>query len=245
MKPLQIAICDNDLEDLQTITEMTKRYIDTMSLSAEINEYTNSELLSKLIKKRNFDLYILDIIMPILNGIDLGRLIRTYDENAMIVYTTSSREFAFDAWEVRAYHYLEKPVLERELFHLLSEIFEIQQAKTQKSITVRTKDGIVPVFIENIMYIENESRRCVYHLSDGSIVTALCNRTSFEEEAEFVNSFPEFIQSHKSFIVNMHYVRELKTEDFLLDNDEMIPISTKKNTIVKKEFLRYLAGGSH
>ena len=70
------------------------------------------------------DLIILDVIMPLMSGMDTARELRMDEQTVPIIFLTSSKEFAVDSYDVNAFHYLIKPVDERKLFHILDEFLE-------------------------------------------------------------------------------------------------------------------------
>ena len=80
-------------------------------------------------QKENYDVLLLDIIMPGLNGIGAAREIRENDRSIPIIFLTSSPEFAVESYRVRAFDYLLKPVNGEELFRSLDNIYALKQSK--------------------------------------------------------------------------------------------------------------------
>lgn len=114
---MKIVVCDDSTEDLAEIGELLAKYKESnANAKFEVVQFTDSSALYEKIQKgRLGDIYILDMIMSDKTGIDIGSLIRNTDERSVIIYITSSDDYALEAYGVRAVRYLLKPVRE-ELF---------------------------------------------------------------------------------------------------------------------------------
>ena len=107
---LRIAICDDMPNELQSLVLLTKQYLSVNSLDAEVTEFSHSDGLLKAIEAESFHLYILDIVMPMLNGLELGKEIRRLDREAQIIYATTEPQFALQAYAASPLNYLIKPI---------------------------------------------------------------------------------------------------------------------------------------
>lgn len=174
---------------------------------------------------------------------EIGKLIRKVDEDAVIVYVTVSREYAFEAFGVRAFSYLQKPVNKEELKETLDRILLMLEKQGGSKLCVHTKDGLANIHTGDIMYVENISRCTVYILKDGRRVTSVCNRGSFEKSVGVLNERPEFVQPHKSYFVNMYCIHAFGAKSILLDDGTQIAISRKRFAETKKTYLSFLADG--
>lgn len=114
---MKLVVCDDSMEDLEKIKGLLAKYTQiNKSVRLETEYFKDSvELYRQIQAKMHSDIYILDMIMSRRTGIDIGTLIRSTDEKSVIIYITSSDDFAFEAYGVHAVRYLLKPVRE-ELF---------------------------------------------------------------------------------------------------------------------------------
>lgn len=238
----EIAICDNDEKDLIQLHDQVTEYLENnQEINGNVESFLSSVELKKRLTEKHFHIFVLDIMMPGINGIELGKIIRGKDEPAVIIYTTSSREFAFDAYGIHALRYLEKPISAGELREAIaSGIQIIRNAEVQK-ISVNTKTGLVTVRADDIIYIENVSRCAVYVLKDGTDIVSTYNRRTFENSIRPLNEHPDFLQPHKSFFVNMGYIQAMQGDTLLLDNGKQIFISRNRVSAAKKRYLKYLS----
>ena len=131
---MKIAICDDDSQELDHIICLLNTYISINNLTGLLSYQTfNSSFdLAEKAPKEKYDLYLLDVIMPCLNGIDLAGSIRSFDKAADIIFLTTSSEFAVESYRIKASNYLLKPLVEKDFFNALDDI--ISQSITDEKI---------------------------------------------------------------------------------------------------------------
>lgn len=239
---LEIAICDNEEADLKLLGQYVTGFLkNNQDTEGNIELFLSSEKLKSRLEEKSFDIFVLDILMPKINGIELGRVIRKSDEEAEIIYTTSSKEFAFDAYGIHALRYLEKPIGPEALEEAMAVAKQAVERNTIQKVNVNAKKGLITVKVNDIIYIENVSRCAVYVLKDGTQIVGTYNRKTFEDSIHPLNEHPDFLQPHKSFFVNMKYIQAIQGGILLLDNGRQIFISRNRAAATKKRYLKYLS----
>ena len=242
---MRIAICDDNINELNKTKTLVQDYYFEKNISCDIICYNDpNDLLIQLNFNigTTFDLYFLDVIMQI-NGIDVAKKIKQIHPEAVIIFTTTSDEFAVDAFGVRAYHYLLKPINIDLLYKCLDDFEENINNKVNKTFSFKTANtSIVNVEINKIAYIESIDRRIVIHLINKDLITGLSLRTKFLDSIPFDYEKHNFISCHSAFIVNMNHIKELKSTFFVLSNDDYVPISSRSYQKVKKTYINYLIG---
>ncbi|MBR1854325.1 MAG: response regulator [Lachnospiraceae bacterium] len=117
---LRIAVCDDDEQQCAEICVLAEQYIIENGITAKVWGFSSAfALLSDVEEKGAFDLYLMDVLMPQMDGIKLGVLLRKTDTAGLIIYLSTAREFALESYEARAFHYLVKPVDRVALFRVL------------------------------------------------------------------------------------------------------------------------------
>ena len=174
-------------------------------------------------------------------GIDLGSQIRKIQGECVIIYITSSYDYALDAYELHAVRYLLKPVDKNKFFEALDYALFCTDMKESPVYLVKTKDGLVPVSHSKIEYIENCSRMLEVHLTDGRLVKSIFMRKAFEEEIGALTEDKAFMQVHKSFLINMSFIRRLESSSVVMESGASIPISRKNAANVKRGYLLFVA----
>lgn len=240
---MKIIICDDSIEDLLKIEKMLMKYrVECPAGAFEIEKYSDAARLYRTLQKRELaDIYILDMIMPQKTGIELGIQIRKAGNGTAIIYITTSDDFALDAYGVHAVRYLLKPVSEKKLFEALDYAFAGVCLKKEPAFLVRTKEGLASLSYSRVAYIENSARRLEVHLTDGELVTSVLLRGTFEDAVRDIARDGRFLQVHKSFLVNLDYVRRVDGDEVLMEKGDKIPVSKAKTANVKKEYLLYVS----
>lgn len=240
---MKIAICDDSIEDLSKIEKLLQKYISLhANTDFQIGKYSDPFRLSREISNRQFaDIYILDMVMTDKTGIDIGRQLRKSGCKSAIIYITFSDEFALDAYHIHAVRYLLKPLNETDFFEAFQYALSCSEIKSSPVYLVKTKDGLVSIPYSKIQYIENVSRTLDIHLTDGTTVKSIFIRTSFDDETADLILDGNFIQIHKSFIINLKYVKQLTPNSVIMESGKVLPVSKTKSAGVKKEYLIYIS----
>ena len=113
---MKIIICDDSIEDLIKIEKLLQKFLESLEdTDVMVEKFTNpSRLYDKISQKELADIYILDMLMKEKTGIDIGSQLRKISNKNVILYITSSDDFALDAYRVHAARYLLKPVREED-----------------------------------------------------------------------------------------------------------------------------------
>ena len=196
---MKICICDDDKRDLAALkASIGQRYGEPVCFD------TPKGLLGEVSDGSRFDVYILDVVMPDINGIALARLLRGMDDAGRIIFLTSSRDYAVDSYEVRAFYYLMKPVKEEKLFALLDSI-DTGIAAAGTPIRIHTRERDILVKPDDIDYIESMMRFPHYHTAQGTFTGLMLHR-SFKEEMAPLLALPAFYLCGASFVLNLSHI---------------------------------------
>lgn len=222
-----IALCDDEDGQRLEIAKLLKEYR-AARLEAKLRETAFSSsgaLLEQVRKTGGFDLYLLDVIMPEQDGIALGLELRELDRGAVIIYLTSSPDYAVESYRTRAFYYLLKPVERERFFAVLDEAMELIQRERGATVPVKTKDGLQMLPVRAIQYGERAERCAVYMLADGSRVRSVTLRGSFKEAVAALLKDRRFVLCSASFVVNLDFVTGLEKCDLYLESGMRIPLS--------------------
>lgn len=224
---MRICICDDDKSMCDNLKEMILQHgihVVTVYHSAE-------ELLFECENQFLFDCVFLDIQMKTMNGIDCARKIREYDKKIGIIFLSAIKDYVFEGYEVNAIRYLLKP-LETEKCHALLDMISESLTKEQQYLLVNK----MKVDCEKILYIESFGHYCTVH-GDKIIET----KSSL---SEICGKLPgNFIQIHRSYVVNLEHVESILKDTCLLEDGSEIPISRSSVKKVNQAFMKFLKGG--
>ena len=240
---MKIVICDDCVKDLQRLERLLQKYRDTAArIHFEVEEFTDAcRLYERILQGDQADIYLLDMIMSEKNGIEIGSLIRQNGGGGVIIYVTTSADFALEAYEVHASRYLLKPVSEEHFFEAMDFALYYQNAEKNPLFPVKTKNGTLSVPYSKIEYIENYSRMLNVFLADGENIKSIFIRKSFDEEIKEISGDRSFLRIHKSFLINMNHVKKLGQGNIIMESGRRIPVSKTRAAEVKREYLQFIS----
>lgn len=238
----KIAICDDDKISLTYIHEVVSDYFkDKSNLSPEITTFSNASML--LASRESFDIYFLDIIMPDIDGIEIAKQLRRIGNSGIIIYLTSSKEFALNAFQVEAFQYLLKPVSKETLHNVLEKALHMVDSNHfnihPKKLAIPTKNGIFTIAFDNLMYIEHLNRELYFHLKNGEVLNSSSHLLTLNSVATKLLPYQEFISPHRAYILNLKYVASVTKTDFVMQNGVKIPIPVRRHKYYKELFMDY------
>lgn len=241
---MKIIVCDDSKEDLAGINGLLAKYKQiNAGARFDVLQFTDSNTLyQKIPEEEHGNIYILDMIMENKTGIDLGSLIRGIDGQSIIIYITSSDDYALEAYHVHAIRYLLKPIREELFFEALDyALADLSKTKKDVMYQIKTKKGLVSIPYARIEYIENYSRTLHIYLTDQSTIQSIFIRKSFDEEIRQLTQDKRFLQVHKSFLVNMDHINQLTPKTIIMESGKDIPVSKAKAADVKKKYLLFIS----
>ena len=217
---LKIAVCD----DTQAFLEATQALIRQWPGRPEgliLKLFSDADALIEAHRTEPFDILFLDVVMPLLNGIQAAAEIRRQDRAVKIVFLSVSAEFAVDSYTVKADNYLLKPVDKQKLFACLDELQE-RIRQTDKSITVKSTAAVHRIRLQDIEYLESQGKRVLLCLTAGGQLLGTEPLYSFEEHLLLEDGF---FKCHRSYLVNIHKIRTYTPKEITMNSGARIPIS--------------------
>lgn len=237
---LKIAVCDDDEASLSMIKHILIAYSKKTNTRMLIHTFEQGEDLLLANQQKRYNIHILDIMMPGMDGISLAKALRHAGDEDFLIFLTSSDEYTKDAYQVDAIHYLMKPVNADKLCSIIDRIKGYIQNIHEESILVHTKQGIQSLSIDQIVYIEHINHVIYFHRLDGSIITSLTSTLTLSEVWDMLGSNPNFFQPHRAYIVNMNHIQSLTKKELLLKNDQIIPIPCRRYATVRDQYTNYM-----
>lgn len=201
--------------------------------------YSPLELLRYTEINGGFDIYFLDVIMPEMSGIKFAERIRERGEKSEIVFLADSREYALDAFSVRAFSYLIKPVSRERLLSELNECLNRIEATRPKPL-IKTSRGIVTLPLSEIIAVEYFDHRLIYHLINGEKIESMYHKQPFDVQTEKLAQTGAFLKISASYLINSQNVREIKSNEFIMRDGSRYKI-TRSYAGAKQKYINGLA----
>ena len=235
---IEIALCDDNGEDVKALEALAGGFAaEHPEFPIRMSVFTSAAgLLKAMEESGGFDLYILDVLMPEMTGIELAERIRSRDGQAEVLFLTVSREYAVDAFAVRASGYLLKPVgkpdFDMEVLRAVSKLTDGKGA----AIAVKTKDGMRRIRVHELIMIESFNHMRMLTMSDGSVLETYA---TLSELSDRLKNLQNFYMPHRAYIVNLDYSIGIRRYELLMSGNRRIPISRRQYSIVRELFSNY------
>ena len=204
-----------------------------------IGEAKNGNEAEQLIHKLNPDIIFLDIEMPGKNGFELLSSLNTLP---IVIFCTAHEEYALKAFDTNSIDYLVKPVkLERleqtvhkihsfqqnltsvQLQQVIQEISQQKKEKKMTSVTVKKKDKIIFIKLEDVSHFEAQEKYVTIHTDQGEELMEQ-SLTKLEEK------LPDyFLRVHRKYIINTHFVKDFQK---YFNSRYLITLKDKQKTTI-------------
>lgn len=225
---LIVSVCDDDATQLGSLRAMLSEWNPTV----RINEYTSAEQFLFSYPDAPCDLLLLDIEMGDMNGMELARKLRSKGDMLPIIFITGYSEFMQDGYDVEALHYLLKPVDKDKLFAVLDRYASRYSADSR--VIFPSGDESVCVNADDIMYLEAFGKKTQITMKDGKDILCTCGLSAAAEKLD-----KGFVSCHRSYLVNIEYIRSISKTEVTLDNGRKIPLSRRLYDSVNKAFISF------
>ncbi len=233
---LNIAIVDDLKLDRERLSADLRSYFARRpDLDMKLTEFESAEQLMEAYQPGAFDVLFLDILMGGLNGIQLAGKLREIDQKVLIIFLTSSPEFAFDAFPVHPFDYLMKPYEYERLEAVLAEVLHALSAE-EPIISIRVPRDTHEVPLNKLVAIESRGHTVEVHLSDGQTLRSIM---TFAEIEKILADDPRFLRCNRGVIVNMDQVLRLDGDVFKMRDGTIFPLRVRNRSALVSKFSQY------
>ena len=216
---VRIAVCDDMEKSVESTVKMIKEWRGEREVT--VVGFTDGVSLAEAHARSPFDIIFLDMVMPIINGIETALQIRKTDSTVRIVALTSSPEFAVDCFDIKASGYLLKPIDRTRFEAVLNELSE-KVLDDAKSITVKCQHSAVRIELRSIEFVEAQGKQVIISLAGARTVVSTEPLYFFENT---LLSSDGFFKCHRSYIVNVARIAAYTPKEITMRSGSRIPIS--------------------
>ncbi len=231
---IYIGICDDEKYMLDHIRTMASRFFRGKNTEAAILEFSCGEELLKY--DGQIDILFLDIQMKGMDGMETARRLRRRKFRGTLIFTTILREMVFEAFEVQAYDYLVKPIDEGAFVRTMERLFaSMQNAAGGESLLVQKgyESRIVPM--RDIVFCEIIDRKIYLHLASSEVVDYYGRIEKLENKLD-----DHFFRCHRSYLINLKYLKSYKNGTAYLEGGKEIPVSRLRGREFSDVVFRYM-----
>ena len=233
---LNIAIVDDLKADADRLYQTVAGW--EPSCAAEIGRiecFSGGEELLARFERGVFHLVFLDICMDRLNGIETAKRLREIDSRVLIVFVTTSDEFAFQAFPVHAFDYIIKPYAAETLHRVLNEAVRLFGV-AEPSFAIRHDRTASDIPASSIVSAVSRGHSVEISLDVGAPINS--SMTFAEIEALF-GADPRFLLCNRGLIINMEHVATVENDAFVMKNGQTWPIRVRGRAQLMEQFAQY------
>ncbi len=234
---IRVAIVDDEAAERARIRECLGCLAEEDHLEFDVEEYP-SGLAFLMGKMSGYDIVLMDVDMPDMNGIETAHQLRKVDQSAVLVFVTNMAQYAVSGYEVDALDFIIKPINRYSFTLKMRRAVSRTAQQTDDVLNVKSGGTLHRVPISSIHYLEVSGHHVTYHTSAGEL-------TEYSTLKEVRQRIPQrgFAQCSQSYLVNLRYVTSISREKIVVDGTEIF-ISRKMRQSFLTAVTEFCGGGS-
>ena len=232
---MKIAVCEDAASDSAKLCAYINDYCKQHCYDGQVVTFETGEALLDAFSPGAFDLIFLDIKLPGISGTEVSQKIRETDRDCSLVFITISEDYMAEGFSVQATGYVVKPIKQETMdrvMHALRRDFE----QGSRLIEIPVSGENIKVFIADLLYAEVYDKYAVFHMQRGKLTT----RVPLDELEARLGGAP-FLRCHRSYIINMNYVDDMRAGDFLMRNGDIVPMRRNGRKEVRMAMAKFTA----
>jgi Response regulator of the LytR/AlgR family len=234
----RIAICDDEEDFICLLGEQVSGVLNEKGVDFEITAFSSGEALLRYINEKSaaFDLFLLDIYMKEINGIDTAKAIRLTNNSSAIIFTTASEQHILSGYEVQALQYLLKPINRKALSAALT--VDLKRRYENRYFVFRSGGMTQKVPYEDIEYLESTLKTVKLVSRQGTFII-------YDQISNIERVLPKlcFCRCHRGFIINLRQVSKLNVQSIVTVCGTSVPIGKTYAAATNRALLNYISGG--
>lgn len=230
------------IEDLPADRQLAAEYLDTYFSSAfpglmiNIDSFSSGEEFLDSFTPRAYDLIFIDYYLNDLSGLETARVIRHTDRQAILIFTTASRDFAVDGYRVKASGYLIKPFTYEQFAETLS-LIDISQLKERQFLEIANGMETIKIIVTDIICCDIAGHYTQIHTKSSGLKRI---RMPFTEMVRLLKPFPEFLSCYRGCLINMNFILRMEDLTFIMEDGERIPFRKKAQAQIMEAYSNFL-----
>lgn len=230
---MKIALVDDDGEHTKQLAEMLTHALDAYAgATCSIAAFSDGDDFLATFRKGAYDLIVLDIYVGTTTGVDLAYEIRRHDTGVLLVFCTSSNEFASECFDVSAKYYLRKPITQADVQKMLTRL-DLDAIESARSVQLPNGRS---VRLRSILYTEYTNHVVTVHCTDQPPLRLRASQTEIEA---LLLPFASFVSPYKGITVNLCAVTALTDNTLTLTGGVTLPVTRRKTKEIKAAYDRF------
>ncbi len=230
---IRAAVCDDEKYMADAVKKMAADFFRAQNIETVIEVFLSGKELLKY--EKTIDILFLDIQMKGTDGMETARILRRRGFKGYLIFITVLRETVFEAFEVQAYDYLVKPIEQSRFQKTMERVLASMQSAGEANLLVQRgyESRLVP--FDEIIFCEIIDRKVYLHLTSFEIVDYYDRIENLETKLD-----GRFFRCHRSFLINLQYLRSYKNQTAYMEGGKQIPVSRLRSKEFSGVILRYM-----
>lgn len=215
---IRAAVCDDEKYMADAVKKMAADFFRAQNIETVIEVFLSGKELLKY--EKTIAILFLDIQMKGTDGMETARILRRRGFKGYLIFITVLRETVFEAFEVQAYDYLVKPIEQSRFQKTMERVLASMQSAGEANLLVQRgyESRLVP--FDEIIFCEIIDRKVYLHLASLEIVDYYDRIENLETKLD-----GRFFRCHRSFLINLQYLRSYKNQTAYMEGGKQIPVS--------------------
>lgn len=231
---MHIAVIDDSQQEREELFQYMNTYFSHNPLYRQVDCFECGEDFLSRWANEIFDLVFIDIYLQGIDGIKIAEKIRETNQECLIIFTTSSEDFAVKGFELRAFDYLVKP-FSYEQFERSMDFCDKELRKRGRFIEVKESRTMVKIRLEDIVFTDYFNHYIQIHTKKRVVKSYM----RFEIFSPLLLCYPQFLCCYRNCIVNMDKVVSLEKNDFIMETEERVPITRNNRQAIHQKYADY------
>lgn len=230
---MQIAICDDEAYMTDLLADTAAEYFARRNIRISVSRFSNgADLLASDI---NFHIIFLDVRMKRPDGFETAQRLRQRGFERFLIFITVMREEVFRAFEVNAFDYLIKPLQQEDFNRTMDRLLQSIRQQNISCLLIKTGERQTLISFDDIVYCEIINRKIYLHLRNSSVVDY------YDKISELVKKLDRrFFQCHRSYLINLQYLKSFRPGEVCLTNGESVPVSRLRSSELSAAVLQHM-----
>ena len=227
---MRIAVVDDEAASAQKLQEYLYRYAKEYAQTIDVQCYQDGFAFINGFKGQ-FDVVLLDVSMPGMDGMETAKRIRRSDPDVVILFVTNMAQYAIKGYEVDALDYILKPISYFAFSQRLNRAISRVKSRTKHYLVVTTKNGTKKLDVTSIYYVESRGHTLVYHTATEDYTSSGTMKEIEEKLLPY-----HFFRCNKGYLVALQHVDGIENGCAMVNGEALLISRARKN-----EFMEALA----
>lgn len=230
---LTVAICDDENYMLDELSHTVREFLKENHIHARVLQFRSGDDLLSF--ENQIDILFLDIQMKRTDGMETAKRLRASGFQGFLIFITILKDFVFQAFEVQAFDYLVKPVKKTCLMRTMQRLLASMRDATEKSLLIQRGAESMIIPFDDIVFCEIIDRKIYLHLQSSKVIDYYEKIEALEAKLD-----NRFFKCHRSYLINLKYLRGYKSKSAYMSDNTVIPVSRLRSREFSEIVLQYM-----